>query len=58
MIDVLDVLVPLEAKRQSVGRGTLFELVFKNREDRSKKVTVFWYIEVLLEQHHQKQKNG
>ena len=31
VIDVLDVLVPLEAKRQSVGRGTLFELVFKNR---------------------------
>ena len=43
---VLDVLVPLEAKRQSVGSGTLFELVFEDPEDRSKNVTVFWYTEM------------
>ena len=36
----------LEAKRQSVGRGTLFELVFEDPEDRSKNVTVFWYTEM------------
>jgi len=46
MIDVLDGLVPLEAKRQSVGKGTLFEIVFEDPEDRSKKVTVFWYTEM------------
>ena len=40
MIDVLDGLVPLEAKRQSVGEGTLFEIVFEDPEDRSKKVAV------------------
>ena len=43
MLNVLDGLVPLEAKRQSVGKGTLFEIVFVDPENRSKKVTVFWY---------------
>jgi hypothetical protein len=43
---VLDGLVPLEAKRRDVGKGTLFEIVFENPEDRSKKVTVFWYTEM------------
>jgi formylglycine-generating enzyme required for sulfatase activity/predicted MPP superfamily phosphohydrolase len=46
MIDVLDGLVPLEAKQQSVGKGTLFEIVFEDPEDKSKKVTVFWYTEM------------
>jgi hypothetical protein len=46
MIDVLDGLVPLEAKRRDVGKGTLFEIVFEDPEDRSKKVTVFWYTEM------------
>jgi hypothetical protein len=46
MVDVLDGLVPLEAKRRDVGKGTLFEIVFENPEDRSKKVTVFWYTEM------------
>ena len=46
MIDVLDGLVPLEAKQQSVGKGTLFEIVFEGPEDKSKKVTVFWYTEM------------
>jgi formylglycine-generating enzyme required for sulfatase activity len=46
MVDVLDGLVPLEAKQQSVGKGTLFEIVFEDSEDKSKKVTVFWYTEM------------
>jgi hypothetical protein len=46
MIDVLDGLVPLEAKRRDVGKGTLFEIVFEYPEDRSKSVTVFWYTEM------------
>jgi formylglycine-generating enzyme required for sulfatase activity/DNA-binding beta-propeller fold protein YncE len=46
MVDVLDGLVPLEAKRQSVGKGTLFEIVFEDPADQSKKVTVFWYTEM------------
>ena len=46
MIDLLDGLVPLEAKQQSVGKGTLFEIVFEDPEDKSKKVTVFWYTEM------------
>jgi len=46
MVDVLDGLVPLEAKQQSVGKGTLFEIVFVGSGDRSKKVTVFWYTEM------------
>jgi hypothetical protein len=46
MVDVLDGLVPLEAKQQSVGKGTLFEIVFEDPEDKSKKVTVFWYTEM------------
>jgi hypothetical protein len=46
MVDLLDGLVPLEAKQQSVGKGTLFEIVFEDPEDKSKKVTVFWYTEM------------
>jgi hypothetical protein len=46
MIDLLDGLVQLEAKQQSVGKGTLFELVFEDLVDRSKKVTLFWYTEM------------
>ena len=46
IIDLLDGLVPLEAKQQSVGKGTLFEIVFEDPEDKSKKVTVFWYTEM------------
>jgi len=46
MVDVLDGLVPLEAKRRDIGKGTLFEIVFEDPEDRSKKVTVFWYTEM------------
>jgi hypothetical protein len=46
MVDVLDGLVPLEAKPQSVGKGTLFEIVFEDPEDQSKRVTVFWYTEM------------
>ena len=46
MVDVLDGLVPLEAKRRDVGKGTLFEVMFENPEDRSKRVTVFWYTEM------------
>jgi DNA-binding beta-propeller fold protein YncE len=42
----LDGLVPLEVKQQSVGKGTLFEIVFEDPEDKSKKVTVFWYTEM------------
>jgi hypothetical protein len=42
----LDGLVPLEAKRQDVGKGTLFEIVFEDPEDQSKKVAVFWYTEM------------
>jgi DNA-binding beta-propeller fold protein YncE len=46
MVDVLDGLVPLEAKRRDVGKGSLFKIVFENPEDRNKKVTVFWYTEM------------
>jgi hypothetical protein len=46
MVDVLDGLVPLEAKRRDVGKGKLFEIVFENPEDQSKRVTVFWYTEM------------
>jgi len=46
MVDLLDGLVPLEAKQQSVGKGTLFEIVFEDPEAQSKKVTVFWYTEM------------
>jgi hypothetical protein len=42
----LDGLVPLEAKQRDVGKGTLFEIVFETLEDRSKRVTVFWYTEM------------
>ena len=41
MIDVLDGLVPLEAKQQDVVEGSLFEIVFADSMDRNK--TVFWY---------------
>jgi hypothetical protein len=44
MVNVLDGLVLLEAKRQSVCKGTLFEIVFADSVDRSK--TVFWYTEM------------
>jgi len=43
----LDRLVPLEAKRRNVGKGALFEIVFVDPEDKSKKVTVFWYTEMI-----------
>ena len=46
MVDVLDGLVPLEAERRDVGKGTLFEIVFEDPEDQNKKVTVFWYTEM------------
>jgi hypothetical protein len=46
MLNVLDGLVPLEAKQQSVGKGTLFEIVFEDPEAKSKKVTAFWYTEM------------
>jgi parallel beta-helix repeat protein len=46
MLNLLDGLVPLEVKQQSVGKGTLFEIVFEDPEDKSKKVTVFWYTEM------------
>jgi len=46
MVDVLDGLVPLEAKQRDVGKGSLFEIMFENPEDQSKKVTVFWYTEM------------
>ena len=46
VIDVLDVLVPLEANQQSVGKRTLFKIVFVNPEDRNKRVRVFWYTEL------------
>ena len=39
MVDVLDGLVPLEAKQREVGKGTLFEIVFEGPGDRRKKVT-------------------
>ena len=46
MIDVLVGLVPLEAKRRDVGKGIVFEIVFGDSVDQSKKVTVFWYTEM------------
>jgi hypothetical protein len=46
IIDVLDGLVPLEAKQRDVGKGSLFEIVLEDPEDRSKKVTLFWYTEM------------
>jgi hypothetical protein len=46
MIDLLDGLVPVGVKQQSVGKGTLFEIVFEDPEDKSKKVTVFWNTEM------------
>jgi len=38
--------LPLEAKQRDVGKGSVFEIVFENPEDRSKRVTVFWYTEM------------
>jgi hypothetical protein len=46
MLNLLDGLVPLEAKQQRVGKGTLFEIVFEDSVDRSNRVTVFWYTEI------------
>lgn len=42
MIEVLGGLVPLEAKQRDFGKETLFEIVFVDPEDQSKRVTVFW----------------
>jgi ABC-type nitrate/sulfonate/bicarbonate transport system substrate-binding protein len=46
MVNLLDGLVPLEAKQRDVGKGSLFEIVFVGPRDRSKRVTVFWYTEM------------
>jgi parallel beta-helix repeat protein len=46
MVDVLDGLVPLEAKQRDVGKGSLFKIVFMDGVDQNKKVTVFWYTEM------------
>ncbi len=46
MIEVPDVIEPLEAMRQRVGKGTIFKIAFEDPVDRSKRVTVFWYTEM------------